>query len=146
MRINKLLLVLFVAILSLVLVACTGTTTTTANSDGDPEYKYTQPTLTNSDDVVYTKGDIVLTKGDIYKALKNESYFTLCFQNKKADIWKTIIAYCKDLGFKLIDVSIYDTFGSPFNKFWADFSPKSDIYVTFQKTQKEPNKTYNKTV
>lgn len=70
MRINKLLLVLFVAILSLVLVACTGTTTTTANSDGDPEYKYTQPTLTNSDDVVYTKGDIVLTKGDIYKALK----------------------------------------------------------------------------
>lgn len=73
---------------------------------------------------------------NIYQALKPEKYFTLCFQNKNSKIWKSVISYCKELGFQLIDTSIYDTYGSPFNKSWANFSPKSDIYVTFKKTNK----------
>ena len=78
--------------------------------------------------------DISLEK--IYKALKKEKYFTLCFQNKDFIIWKNIIEKCKELGFKLEDISIYDTYGNPYNKYWSKFSPKSDIYVTFKKTDK----------
>ena len=70
------------------------------------------------------------------KALKKEKYFTLCFQNKDFIIWKNIIEKCKELGFKLEDISIYDTYGNPYNKYWSKFSPKSDIYVTFKKTDK----------
>lgn len=70
---------------------------------------------------------------NIYAALKEKGHFTLCFQNKNSDIWQAVIEHCKSLGFKLIDISIYDTYGSPFNKSWANFSPKSDIYVTFVK-------------
>jgi DNA modification methylase len=71
---------------------------------------------------------------NIYKALKKEKYFTLCFQNKDFKIWKDVVTYCKTLGFSLEDISIYDTFGSPYNKYWAKFSPKTDIYITFKKT------------
>ena len=72
---------------------------------------------------------------NIYLASKDEHYFTLCFQNKNSEIWKDLIRYCKNIGLKLVDVSIYDTYGSPFNKSWANFSPKSDIYVTFKKSK-----------
>lgn len=82
---------------------------------------------------------------NIYSALKAERYFTLCFQNKNAEVWKDVIGYCKSLGFQLVDVSIYNTYGFPFNKTWANFSPKSDIYVTFKKTNKQLFKSYNKT-
>lgn len=71
---------------------------------------------------------------NIYAALKPNGYLTLCFQNKNSAIWKAVISHCKQLGFKLYDISIYDTYGSPFNKSWANFSPKSDIYVTFKKS------------
>ena len=78
---------------------------------------------------------------NIYKALKQECFFTLCFQNKNYTIWKDIINHCKELGFVLYEIGIYDTFGNSFNKNWAKFSPKSDIYVTFKKTKeiKEKN-------
>ena len=84
--------------------------------------------------------DISLEK--MYKSLKEEKYFTLCFQNKDFAIWNRIITKCKELGFKLQDVSIYDTYGNPYNKFWSKFSPKSDIYVTFKKTSKETKSNY----
>lgn len=80
---------------------------------------------------------------NIYRALKPERYFTLCFQNKNSDIWKSVIDHCKSLGLKLVDVSIYNTYGNPFNKSWSNFSPKSDIYVTFQKTDRQLDATYN---
>lgn len=80
---------------------------------------------------------------NIYAALKPEKYFTLCFQNKNSHIWKEVIAHCKSLGFKLVDVSIYNTYGFPFNKSWANFSPKSDIYVTFQKTDAKMDECYS---
>ena len=81
---------------------------------------------------------------NIYRALKPQRHFTLCFQNKNSDIWKSVIYYCKHLGFKLVDVSIYNTYGYPFNKSWANFSPKSDIYVTFQKTELQDEFFYDK--
>ncbi len=79
--------------------------------------------------------DLSLEK--MYNSLKDEKYFTLCFQNKDFSIWNNIIYKCKELGFKLEDISIYDTYGNPYNKYWSKFSPKSDIYVTFKKTNKE---------
>lgn len=80
----------------------------------------------------------------IYVALKEKGYFTLCFQNKNSAIWQNVIEHCKSIGFKLIDVSIYDTYGSPFNKYWANFSPKSDIYVTFTKDKNYIPEFYDK--
>lgn len=68
-----------------------------------------------------------------YRVLKNNSKFTLCFQNKDINIWLDMILHIKSVGFSLEDIKIYDTFGSPYNKHWAKFSPKADLYVTFKK-------------
>ena len=70
MKIKRLLLTICLAILSITLVACGGNTTTTTNSDGDPEYEYTQPTISNPEQVVYSKDCLSITKADIYKVLK----------------------------------------------------------------------------
>lgn len=59
----------------------------------------------------------------------------MCFQNKEVKIWLEIIQNIKNQGFTLHDIKIYDTFGSPYNKHWAKFSPKSDLYVTFQNVE-----------
>lgn len=72
-----------------------------------------------------------LTKA--YELLNDGKYLTLCFQNKEYKIWENVINICHNLGFILEDISIFDTFGHPYNKSWAKFSPKSDIYVTFKK-------------
>jgi hypothetical protein len=46
----------------------------------------------------------------------------------------------------LVDISSYDTFGSPYNKNWSKFSPKSDFYVTFRNSQNKVNKSKIKVV
>lgn len=73
---------------------------------------------------------------NIYENLKHGKYFTLCFANKEFNVWKKIITFCKDLGFQLDKIETYDTYGSPFNKNWSKFSPKTDLYVTFRKVAK----------
>ena len=47
---------------------------------------------------------------------------------------------------ELVDISSYDTFGSPYNKNWAKFSPKSDFYVTFVNSQKKAPATSKKAI
>ena len=47
---------------------------------------------------------------------------------------------------ELVDISSYDTFGSPYNKNWAKFSPKSDFYVTFVNSQKKTKISNKKTI
>lgn len=69
------------------------------------------------------------------RVLKRNGYFTLCFQNKDVKIWLDIIKSIKNNGFSLEEIKIYDTFGSPYNKHWAKFSPKADLYVTFKKDE-----------
>lgn len=81
----------------------------------------------------------------IKRVLKKDSLFTLCFQNKSLAIWYGIIRMVRDLGFELHDIEIYDTFGSPYNKHWARFSPKSDLYVTFRNANKKQRR-YRKTL
>jgi DNA modification methylase len=70
---------------------------------------------------------------EAWRVLKNDGYFTLCFQNKNPKIWISIAEMIYHKGMKLVDISSYDTFGCPYNKNWAQFSPKSDFYVTFKK-------------
>lgn len=70
-----------------------------------------------------------------YRVLKPNKYFTLCFHNKEIKIWTEIIKMIRNTGFELYDIKIYDVFGSPFNKHWSSFSPKSDLYVTFKRNK-----------
>jgi len=78
--------------------------------------------------------DVSLT--NIYENLKRGKYFTLCFANKEFNVWREIIVFCKRLGFQLEKIEAYDTYGSPYNKNWSKFSPKTDLYVTFKKVAK----------
>ena len=71
---------------------------------------------------------------NIYNSLKRGKYFTLCFANKEFKVWKGIISHCKELGFQLEKIEAYNTYGTPFNKNWSKFSPKSDLYLTFRKS------------
>ena len=88
--------------------------------------------------------DLLLFKSidNIYDSLKQNKFFTLCFQNKNFEIWEDIINYCKNKGLVLENIGIYDTFGSSYNKNWAKFSPKADIYVTFSKKKKITKKNF----
>lgn len=74
---------------------------------------------------------------EVRRVLKKDAYFTLAFQNKDLEIWVSLAELIRDSGMELIDISSYDTFGSPYNKNWAKFSPKSDFYVTFKNRKKE---------
>ena len=75
--------------------------------------------------------------GEANRVLKKDAYFTLAFHNKDLKIWISLAEMIKDHGMELVDISSYDTFGSPYNKNWAKFSPKSDFYVTFRNRQKK---------
>jgi adenine-specific DNA methylase len=81
--------------------------------------------------------------GEAKRVLKKDAYFTLAFHNKDLKIWISLAELIRDHGMELVDISSYDTFGSPYNKNWAKFSPKSDFYVTFINSQKK-TKTINK--
>lgn len=74
---------------------------------------------------------------EVGRVLKKDAYFTLAFQNKDLKIWISLAELIRDRGMELVDISSFDTFGSPYNKNWAKFSPKSDFYVTFINRQKE---------
>ena len=80
------------------------------------------------------------------RVLKDGGFFTLCFQNKDPEIWIKIIKQIRSSRFKLLDISSFDTFGSPYNKSWAKFSPKSDFYITFQKSEESPLNTKGKMI
>lgn len=72
-----------------------------------------------------------------HRVLKDGKYFTLCFQNKDIKVWLSLAELMRRKGFKLVDISIHDSLGTPFNKNWAKFSPKSDFYITFKKGNPE---------
>jgi len=74
---------------------------------------------------------------EVCRILKKDAYFTLIFQNKDLTIWIRLAELIKSSGMELVDISSYDTFGSPYNKNWAKFSPKSDFYVTFKNSKKQ---------
>jgi DNA modification methylase len=78
---------------------------------------------------------LVIFISEAKRVLKKDAYFTLAFQNKDLKIWISLAELIRDRGMALIDISSYATFGSPYNKNWAKFSPKSDFYVTFKNSQ-----------
>jgi len=83
---------------------------------------------------------------EVKRVLKKDAYFTLAFHNKDLKIWISIAELIRDCGMELVDISSYNTFGSPYNKNWSKFSPKSDFYVTFKNKQKEIKKYNQKKV
>ncbi|MFH1956090.1 MAG: DNA methyltransferase [Patescibacteria group bacterium] len=89
---------------------------------------------------------IVSFIGEVKRVLKKDAYFTLAFHNKDLKIWISLAELIRDHGMELVDISSYNTFGSPYNKNWAKFSPKSDFYVTFRNSQKEIKKYNQKRV
>ncbi len=89
------------------------------------------------------KNQIHIFINNAYRVLKENGKFTLCFQNKDVSIWLDMILHIKSIGFALEDIRIYDTFGSPYNKHWAKFSPKADLYVTFSKSHRRIENTEN---
>jgi len=84
--------------------------------------------------------------GEAKRVLKKDAYFTLAFHNKDLKIWISLAELIRDHGMELVDISSYDTFGSPYNKNWAKFSPKSDFYVTFSNSQKKAKVTNKKMI
>src|SRR3989338_419737 len=84
--------------------------------------------------------------GEAKRVLKKDAYFTLAFHNKDLKIWISLAELIRDHGMELVDISSYDTFGSPYNKNWAKFSPKSDFYVTFSNSQKKSKTTSKKMI
>jgi len=89
---------------------------------------------------------IVSFIGEVKRVLKKDAYFTLAFHNKDLKIWISLAELIRDHGMELVNISSYNTFGSPYNKNWAKFSPKSDFYVTFRNSQKEIKKYNQKRV
>lgn len=65
------------------------------------------------------------------RVLKEGKYLTLCFQNKDIKVWFNTAEMMRKKGFQIEDISVYDTLGTPYNKNWSKFSPKSDFYITF---------------
>lgn len=76
---------------------------------------------------------------EVHRVLKVNKYFTLCFQNKDISVWFSIADIMRKSGFQIEDISVYDTLGTPYNKNWSKFSPKSDFYITFIKKTTKPN-------
>ena len=79
--------------------------------------------------------DDIIREG--HRILKSNHYFTLCFNNKNFDIWQDILNIFIKNNFNLIDIEVYDTLGNSYNKNWAKFSPKADLYLTFNKSKYE---------
>ncbi len=67
------------------------------------------------------------------RILKKDKFYTLCFHNKEFSIWKGVLDIFKNNNFVLENIDIVNTKGNPYNSNWAQFSPKSDLYLTFRK-------------
>ncbi|MCL4322609.1 MAG: hypothetical protein M1273_08370 [Deltaproteobacteria bacterium] len=90
-------------------------------------------------------GQLTSFIGEVKRVLKPDAYFTLAFQNKNLKVWINLAELIRDYGMELVDIASYDSFGSPYNKNWSKFSPKSDFYVTF-KNRKNKTKFINKKI
>ncbi|MFH1367941.1 MAG: DNA methyltransferase [Elusimicrobiota bacterium] len=72
------------------------------------------------------------------RVLKPGKRYTLCFHNKEFKIWKGVLDIFKKYDFLLENTEIVDTNGNSYNKNWAEFSPKTDLYLTFIKSKYTP--------
>ena len=75
---------------------------------------------------------------EAHRVLKNGKKYTLCFHNKEFKIWKGVLDIFKKYNFVLQDIEVVDTNGNSYNKNWAKFSPKTDLYLTFIKSKYKP--------
>ena len=71
---------------------------------------------------------------EIHRVLKIGGFLTLAFQNKDLILWYRVADRLRARGFKFQDIFADRMLGSPFTKNWAEFSPKSDLYLTLRKS------------
>lgn len=69
------------------------------------------------------------------RVLKPNKRYTLCFHNKEFKIWKGVLDIFKKYNFVLENIDIVNTKGHSYNKNWAKFLPKTDLYLTFIKSK-----------
>lgn len=69
----------------------------------------------------------------VHRVLKPNGKLILCFHNRNPHIWVSAANSLRSVGFDLVDIQTYPFLGSSYNKNWATFSPKSDIYVIVRK-------------
>ena len=69
---------------------------------------------------------------EIKRILKKGGKITFCFHNKDMTIWKEVLNLFKKYNFNLEDVEVFNTLKNSYNNNWAEFSPKSDVYITFE--------------
>lgn len=74
---------------------------------------------------------------EAHRVLKDGKRYTLCFHNKEFKIWKGVLDIFKKYNFVLENTEVVDTNGHSYNKNWAKFSPKTDLYLTFIKGKYE---------
>jgi DNA modification methylase len=68
------------------------------------------------------------------RVLKDNKHYTLCFHNKQFSIWQGVLNSFKTNNFVLENIEIVETKGNSYNSNWSKFSPKTDIYLTFRKS------------
>jgi adenine-specific DNA methylase len=71
---------------------------------------------------------------EIRRVLKTDGFLTLSFQNKDLGLWCKVADSLRAHGFQFQDIFADRMLGSPFTKNWAEFSPKSDLYLTVKKS------------
>jgi hypothetical protein len=71
---------------------------------------------------------------ECHRVLKRSARATYSFHSRDIYLWSQFAWLLRSNGFELLNLQSAHGVGSPFTKNWARFSPKSDIYVTIEKT------------
>lgn len=69
---------------------------------------------------------------EVKRILRKGGKITFCFHNKDMTIWREVLNLFKKYEFNLEDVEVFSTLKNSYNNNWAEFSPKSDMYITFE--------------
>lgn len=79
---------------------------------------------------------------EMHRTLKDNKFATIAFHTRDITLWLGLAKLLNSCGFKLTQIDAFPPKGNPFTRNWAKFSPKTDIYITVQKTtSREDSKT-----
>lgn len=71
---------------------------------------------------------------EMYRTLKDKKFATIAFHTRDINLWLGLAKLLNSCGFSLNKIDAFPPKGNPFTRNWAKFSPKTDIYITVQKT------------
>lgn len=78
----------------------------------------------------------LLTKSltEAYRVLKEGRQMTIAFHTRDVALWIGLGRILANLNLNLVAVSSFPPKGNPFTRNWAKFSPKTDVYLTLEKS------------